>query len=327
MQKQQQRTQAPRQNSAAGVPLRDDSPAWSERQEDYSPYADYPLPPEYVAAPKHSGLRTVLIVLLCLLLVAGGVVGAYFVLSMRGGDSEPSSVSAEKRTAEDEDPAAAPAAADPEKTPEPTPAAVPLLEQMRYVGSAEACAMTAQQATAFANVIRATQGSIIYAAIFDGGSGVPILWVARGGSETYDLHEGTTLYAPFGDKLYSCINGQTQELPWMTTLLRAGTDGVMVKTSKDSSKLQFFYLHNGAPDANPFGVGVLSVEGGGSYNGTYLGPFDQVGRETFYQQAGTEGITLLEAVTGMTDSLMLTGPWIDGAQMAALLEQYAAALS
>lgn len=319
--------QKPRQNAIADVPIRTEPPraAPTETYPDSMP--PYPVYDEAPPSRQGGGVRTVLLIVLAVLLVAGGALGTFMFLSFRndkGADD-----AQEPQTAAAEAPADAQPTEEPQsaQTPSPQETAAGLVAQMQYVGNAQACAMTAQQAKSFANTIRATQGNLVYAAIFDGGSGVPILWVARGGA--LDPVNGYTavLMNGYGDKLYSCVNGQAQEMTWMTTLLRAGTDGIIVKTAKDNSKLQFFYLHNGVPDASPFGVAYWSVANGGSYNGTYLGPAPEVDSRSFYQQAGTDGTVLLEAITGQSDTLMLTGPWISGAQMASLLDQYAAALS
>ena len=290
--------------------------------EAYDPYVDY-------APPKKSGsgARTALLILLALLLVAGGGLVTYMALTMKtdkeadGEANDPPAVTAqvsEPQTEED-------TAAAQSETPSADTAA--LLTQMQYVGNAQACTMTANQARAFANVIRNTQGDPVCAAIFDGGNGVPILWVAHGNGEMIDQFEGRELLSPFGDKLYALNGDSVQELTWMTALLREGTDGIIVKISKDSTKMQFFRLHNGRPDANAYAVGYLPPEGEATFNGTVLGFTQVVGFEGMFQAAAGRDDALLEAISGDSDALWLDGEWLDGSVMSGLLDQYAAALS
>ena len=280
------------------------------------------LPPVEAKEKKSGRARTILLIVLAALLIAGGALGAYFVISMKNDAKQEAAVPAET-----DKPAEVTSEPEPERTPSPQEIAAEKLEQMGYLGDAAACTMTAEQARVYANIIRNTAGPVVYAAIFDGGNGVPMLWVARADGETPVSSVDHALSKTFDDKIYGLNGTSAQEMPWMTVLLRAGTDGVMVKISRDSGNLQFFYLHNGRPDSAPFATGLRYSGGDASYNGTYLGKSADTTFGDFYRQAVGSDTVLLQAISGYSDTLSLTGSWTAGSEMSTLLDEYAAALS
>lgn len=58
--------------------------------------------------------------------------------------------------------------------------------QLPYTGDISQMNMSAEQAAAFAEVLRGTSMPIVLAALFDGGNGIPALWVAMNNYEEYE---------------------------------------------------------------------------------------------------------------------------------------------
>jgi hypothetical protein len=158
------------------------------------------------------------------LLLALAVGGYFFWQSLDkdrdDGDDEDEVV--ESRAPKDEeDDAETP---EPEPTPTPEPPQITLLHDMGYLGDAAACRMTAEQARAISGVISQTQGGVVMAAIFDGGDGVPILWVASADAVKPQNDENTViLTGHYQDKIYGFGRGSLAEYDWMTTLLQASS--------------------------------------------------------------------------------------------------------
>ena len=283
-----------------------------------NPYVPNGAPPPQ--PPKSKGKIVLLCVLAAVLLLGAGAGITFFVL--RSHDDAPEPASENAVTVAESTP-------EPVETPEPTPTPTPespaeaLLSRMNYIGDRSACTMTADQATAFANVIHATKGTVVMAAIFDGGNGVPILWVASADAVKPQNDENTViLTGHYQDKIYGFGRGSLAEYDWMTTLLQAGTDGVMVKTSRDSTLIRFYRLKNGATEPEPFGTARWNHSGDASYNGVSIGAGSEVGLWDFYREAVPDPTILLEAMSGDSENLYLVGPWMPGDEMIELLSQY-----
>ena len=275
---------------------------------------------------KTSGMKIALIVLLAVVLLGAAGVGGWM-LAQNGKDNDDSnSESRTERREKDED-----EETDAADTPAPSEAPIPenllLLGNMGYIGDTTACTMTADQARACAQRIRNTQGGVVMAAIFDGGNGVPIIWIAQADTKRSESDEQIVLTGHYQDKLYGFASGQLAAYDWMTTLLRAGTDGVMVKINRDSTKLQFYSLVNGAFASQPFGTGLWNHTGDATYNGVRIGSGSEVALWDFYRAAGDGYTVLLEAMSGDSENLYLIGNWMPGEEMSALLDQYAEVVS
>ena len=288
-------------------------------------YHAYPAGP-YAPPPRKR--RWPILLLAALLLLALAVGGYFFWQSLDrdrdDGDDEDEVV--ESRAPKDEEDAAE--TPEPEPTPTPEPPQITLLHDMGYLGDAAACRMTAEQARAISGVISQTQGGVVMAAIFDGGDGVPILWVAKADTRKNAAGEDKiVLTGSYADKVYGFENGALRELTWITNVLRPGTDGVVCKVNRDATKIEFFRLHNGLPDAQPFGVGVWDHSGTATYNGTEIGSGEEIALWDFYRLADAGLDVLLEAMSGDSANLYLTGTWLEGGEMCTLLEQYAASVS
>ncbi len=272
--------------------------------------------------------KTALIAALVVLLLGGAAAAGWLLGGAKDrDDDEAEDPRIESREEKPEETDSAEPAASAEPTEAPVPVRVQLLEQMGYIGDRDACTMTSAQALACADKIRAAQGGVVMAALFDGGSGVPILWIAQADSMRAESDNTTALTGHYQDKLYGFQSGQLDEYTWMTTLLRAGTDGVMVKLSRDSTRVQFFHLNSGAFEKEPFGVGAWDHSGDATYNGVSIGAGSEVALWDFYRAAGSDLKVLLEAMSGDSENLYLTGPWLSGAEMSGLLERYAASVA
>ena len=199
-----------------------------------------------------------------------------------------------------------------------------LLSQMGYIGDPSRCSMTADQAAAFADKLRAVNRSAVMAAIFDGGGGVPILWIAY--ADEADAGHGSVariLSGSFDDRLYSCRGGMIEECPWITALLRAGTNGTVVQINKRETDLKFYRLNDGRIEKEPFAYGNWDHSGDATFNGTYIGRGADASLWSFFYAADAEAEILLESVSGESDYLQLVGSWISGDEMVRLLENYA----
>lgn len=202
-----------------------------------------------------------------------------------------------------------------------------LVERLPYVGDAAGCRMTAPAAETYAQVIRSTPGAVVKAALFDGGSGVPMLWVAHGDGWDSDLQALTGTY---GDSVYTFVNGELQQCKWITSLLRPGSDGVVMQmyiseVSDHVSKFRLLRLNNGQIADEPFATGESGPFEGGFINGN---PVTAPGTgATVYDLAAMIEYDLevyLDAQSGLADMLFLTGNWGDGAHVASVLDELAA---
>lgn len=208
-----------------------------------------------------------------------------------------------------------------------------------YIGNPSACKMSADQALSFGALIEENlwQYSSVMAALFDGGDGIPLLWIARGNNGTWSGDWESGFYylieTDFHDQIYAYNNGTTEKCPWMTKLLKVGTDGILAQIDLDywhefgtnfnlyhlnGGKISDYVLATGSHD--PFGKcilnGVTLADGGEPYL-SELDLFRMVDPDVEY---------LLSAETGFSGMLILSGNWIDGETMLDALFDYAADL-
>ncbi len=198
------------------------------------------------------------------------------------------------------------------------------LTEMGYIGIFEECTMKREQAESFADLLSGFRSGEVRAAIFDGGDGVPLLWVATALSASDGYGSCTcVLKGGFDDNLYRWSGTGTEKNPWMTVLLRAGTEGIMVQIDKGDTSLKMYQLRNGATESAPFATCSWNHSGTSYYNGISIGRASSL--YDFYRCADAEAEVLLEASSGYTDKLDLYGPWMEGHEMEALLRRYASA--
>ena len=203
-----------------------------------------------------------------------------------------------------------------------------LLISMQYTGDSSTCAMSAEQAGAFAALLKQIRYPIVRAALFDGGNGIPLLWVAHADREDYFSRIADfSLDGNYDDQIYAFSNGSVVECAWMTAVLRTGENGVIVQAwtpyeSEFGQSFNMYHMTNGLISDTPFATGSSDI--GGSYlNGQYVGEGSVIGLRDLYKMVESDLETLLEASSWLTGYLNLTGNWIDGLTMCDLLEQYA----
>ena len=200
------------------------------------------------------------------------------------------------------------------------------LAQTAYVGSRAACAMSAEAARAYADVIRSTDKPVVRAALFDAGGGLPLLWVAWGDDAYIEESGRTVISEGYGDQVYGYAGGQILRFPWMTTLLRAGENGVIVQKkmsyySDNAEDFSMYRLTGGGIAAAPFATGTFDALNGAWLNGQAL--VNVSGLTALYQQADPNVQVWLSAESGLADMLFLYGDWSEGAAMRGALLAYA----
>lgn len=210
---------------------------------------------------------------------------------------------------------------------------VKLLNRMQYTGNSNACSMSAEQASAFAAILKNAHYPVVKAALFDGGNGIPLLWVAHGESEnSADAYMDFVLDEDYGDQIYAFNNGSVVECPWMTTVLRTGQNGVIVQswTPRESEfgvSFRMYHMTNGLISDTPFATGSCDPFQGAYLNDRQVGWGGNVDVWDLYNMAESDLATLLEASSWSSGQLNLTGNWTDGQTMCSLLESYARALN
>lgn len=142
-----------------------------------------------------------------------------------------------------------------------------LLNSMQYTGDSSACAMSAAQARTFATVLRNTSYPVVKAALFDGGNGIPLLWVAHADREDYSARIADfSLDGNYDDQIYAFSNGSIVECAWMTTVLRMGENGVIVQAwtpyeSEFGQSFNMYHMTNGLISDTPFATGSSDIDG------------------------------------------------------------------
>lgn len=202
------------------------------------------------------------------------------------------------------------------------------LASVAYCGDRDACSMSAEAALAFADTIRDTGKAVVRAALFDAGGGTPLLWVAWGDDSYIDENGRTVLTGDYGDQVYGFGGGRIIRCPWMTTLLRAGENGVIVQKkgsyySDFAEDFSMYRLTGGGIMAAPFATGTHDPFNGSTLNGQKVNyVFDLT---SLYEKAEPGVQILLSAESGLADMLFLSGVWSDGAAMRDALLAYAEA--
>ena len=198
-----------------------------------------------------------------------------------------------------------------------------LLEEAGYLGDSSACRMSAEQALVFAELIRTTDRNVVLAALFDGGDGIPMLWIAWANQFTNGWGSyKAVLSGDFNDQIYCWQGGAAKPCIWITTVLKAGSGGTVVQTNKRETDMKFYRLEHGAVADAPYATASWDHSGEATLNGAYFGNGANLTIWSFYLSVEPEAEVLLESVSGTSDQLYLTGNWIQGEDMASLLEQY-----
>ena len=197
------------------------------------------------------------------------------------------------------------------------------LIEMGYIGDINKCTMSAEQARAFAALLENARYPVVKAALFDGGNGIPLLWVVHG-DRTQDVGSIVQIQGNFGDNIYYYVNGQVEQCSWMTALLRAGDNGIMVQRNKTSSSIKMYRLWGGTIASEPFATATWDPVGEVTFNGQYVGTGTSVSIWDVYSMADNDIELLLQSASDTSDILVLNGTWINGEEMESLLYQYAA---
>lgn len=209
-----------------------------------------------------------------------------------------------------------------------------------YTGNINSCNMSPEQAQAFAALIEgeSRQYPVVMAALFDGGDGIPLLWLAHGNDGTWD---GNWEYGfsyrienNYQDQIYAYNNGMIEKCPWMTKVLKTGTDGIVIQISLDKDSelgthFKMYRLNNGGISPYYFASGAYDPVGNAVLNGQTVETGGQFLDEIdLYRMVDTGIDDLLSATTGSAGMLVLSGAgnWIEGATMSSALTEYATVL-
>ena len=200
------------------------------------------------------------------------------------------------------------------------------LASVAYVGSRAQCAMSAEMARAYAEAVGGVGKPYVRAALFDAGGGLPLLWVAWGDDAYIDDGGRWVMSAGYGDQIYGYADGQLVRCPWMTTLLRAGENGVVAQMkisyySDNAEDFSLYRLSGGGIAQTPFAAGTYDALNGARLNGQTVS--DVYSLLDLYRQADPNVEIWLNAESGLADMLFLAGEWSDGADMRNALLAYA----
>ena len=200
------------------------------------------------------------------------------------------------------------------------------LASVAYVGARAECAMSAEAARAYADVIGGTGKPCVRAALFDAGGGLPLLWVAWGDAAYIDEAGRWVMSEGYGDQVYGYAGGQLVRCPWMTTLLRAGEGGVIAQMkvsyySDNADDISMYRLSGGGIAGTPFATGTFDALNGARLNGQAVS--DVYSLLDLYRRADPDVQIWLSADSGLADMLFLRGEWSDGAAMRSALLAYA----
>ena len=202
------------------------------------------------------------------------------------------------------------------------------LASVAYCGSRWACAMSADAARAYADTVESTGKAVVRAALFDAGGGIPLLWVAWGDGAYVDEGGRTVLTGDYGDQVYGFGGGRIIRCPWMTELLRAGENGVIVQRkvsyySDFADDFSMYRLTGGGITEAPFATGTWDEFNGSTLNGQKMNYIFDL--PSLYEKAEPGVQIWLCAESGLADMLFLSGVWSDGAAMRDALLAYAEA--
>ena len=203
-----------------------------------------------------------------------------------------------------------------------------MLQRTGCVGADESCALSAAEALAFADKLRAETMPVVKAALFNAG-GQPMLWIARG--QGWDLGNSAIQYE-YDDSVYNLSGGKVTRSAWITALLRAGENGVVVQSqgayySDFAETFRLYHLSDGAIAGEPFAEGVFDPMNGSRLNGAPvdLPEWMKTDSAALYRMADPDLNVLLSASSGLADMLFLKGDWRDARQLEQTLREYAAA--
>lgn len=205
-----------------------------------------------------------------------------------------------------------------------------------YIGSLSACNMSSEQAEAFASLIENElwQYPVVMAALFDGGNGIPLLWIAHGsdGEWAGNPEYGFTyrIENNYNAQIYAYNNGTTEKCSWMTKLLKAGTDGIIVQIDLDpmyefGTYFRMFRLNGGKIEPYSFATGAHNPFGECILNSITVAEDGELSELDLFRLVDIDIEYLLSAETGFSGMLILSGNWVDGATMQSALYDYAAA--
>lgn len=190
-----------------------------------------------------------------------------------------------------------------------------------YYGDESKLNLTPEIAEAYAQLIRDEYAKGMYnvrVVMFDGG-GVPMMWLAsgNGGDESYIAYD-------YMDHVYTYRNGKVEQCKWISTLLKAGENGVVVRervnmVSDFVSDLEFYRINGGQFADSYFADGVYGPWDV-TYNGTDYGDSSTISWSEYYRLADSGASVLAAAVSGLSDQLNLYGEWGDGYNAATALE-------
>lgn len=201
-----------------------------------------------------------------------------------------------------------------------------MLQRTGCVGADAGCALSAAEALAFADKLRAETMPVVKAALFNAG-GHPMLWIARG--RGWDALNSAIEYE-YDDSVYMLSGGKPVRTTWVTALLRAGENGVVVQSqgayySDFAEVFRLYHLSDGSIAGDPFAEGLFDPLNGSRLNGVNVpAPTGtQQGAIEVYRLADPDLNVLLSASSGLADMLFLRGDWQDGRQLEQTLREYA----
>ncbi len=182
-----------------------------------------------------------------------------------------------------------------------------------YYGDESKLNLTPEIAEAYAQLIRDEYAKGMYnvrVVMFDGG-GVPMMWLASGNGG-----DGTYIAYDYMDHVYTYRNGKVEQCKWISTLLKAGENGVVVRervnmASDFVSDLEFYRINGGQFADSYFADGTYGPWDV-IYNGTNYGDSSNISWSEYYRLADSGASVLAAAVSGLSDQLNLYGEWSDG---------------
>lgn len=205
-----------------------------------------------------------------------------------------------------------------------------MLQRTGCVGADESCALSAADALAFADKLRAEAETmpVVKAALFNAG-GQPMLWIARG--QVWNAENNAIEYE-YDDSVYMLSGGKLVRTAWITALLRAGENGVVVQSqgsyySDFAEVFRLYHLSDGTIAPEPFAEGLFDPYNGSRLNDTLVSLPEWMRSDPIevYRLADPDLNVLLSASSGQADMLFLRGDWRDGWQLEQALRDYAAA--
>lgn len=203
-----------------------------------------------------------------------------------------------------------------------------MLQRTGCVGADESCALSAADALVFADKLQAETMPVVKAALFNAGS-QPMLWIARG--QGWDPVNNAIQYE-YDDSVYMLSGGKLVRTAWITALLRAGENGVVVQSqgayySDFAENFRLYHLSDGTIATEPFAEGVFDPMNGSRLNGAPVNMPDWMKTDStaLYRMADPDLNVLLSASSGLADMLTLRGDWRDAWHLEQTLREYAAA--